>query len=246
MDILELSLKDRALDYVNKLIVQPLVPCGQIELDEYDIKQLAEIVQTAIEKNKSNQQLASDFGHYTKKWNITWDWVAHHILWDFHNIRQAQWLLKSFKETATVYKEVEKTDCIECRQLYLSDPTDINSEPKTFQLKQLIKNGSNLGKTKENWKAVIGVTDFGFYKYYPYGDTKYEQEVAHYYDNNSIANKADWHIWDKVKRQYIIEEKPLTERQKKIRGLIKITVTTEDGRTIPFEEYRQQLKRDEK
>jgi len=106
----------------------------------------------------------------------------------------------------------------------LTDPNDINSEPKEFKLKDLIANGSNLGKPKKDWKPVIGMTDFGSYEYHPYGDTEIEKEKSHYIDNSSLSSKPIAQAWDRGNRAYKVELKTLTERQKKIRSLIKITI----------------------
>jgi len=243
MTILDLTTYDRALDHVDKLIVRPLETHGHHQFDEYDKKQLTDIIQNTVDNpDKFTQQLASDFGHYTKNWNIDWDWISHHILWDFYNFRQAKSILDMFGSDRTVIKQLDKTDSPESCQLYLTDPNNINSEPKAFKLKDLITNGSNLGKTKEDWKPVIGMTDFGYYEYHPYGDPNNEKETGHYIDSSSLSTKPDGQIWNENEREYKFEDKPLTERQKKIRSLIKITVTTDDGETMNYDDWKKREK----
>ena len=124
----------------------------------------------------------------------------------------------------------------------MSDCNNFNSEPKKFKLSELINNGSNIGIEKQSWKPVIGVTDFGFRKYHPYGNPEWE-ETEHYYDNTSLISKSEWEIWDESERNYIIEKKPLTERQKKIHSLIKITITGNDGKVIYSDDNNEEEKK---
>ncbi|MEX0811100.1 MAG: hypothetical protein WD048_02710 [Chitinophagales bacterium] len=231
MSALDLKLNDRALDYVNKLIVKPIVSYGHLQLDEFDLKQLADIIQDTLENTKSSQNLASSFGHYTKTWNIDWHWIAHHITWDYYNIKQAQTIRKMFGSNSQVYKSIDNSHSPDCLELYLTDSSNRKSEPKIFTLSELIENGSNLGKEKKDWKPVIGVTDFGLRKYHPYDNREWE-EIEHYYDNTSLSTKSEWEVWDEEEGCYKTEDKPLTERQKKIRSLIKITVKDDNGKVI--------------
>ena len=224
MSILDKSLRERALEYADHLIIKPLISNNDFLSNNFSKKELAVIIEDNLEKNKSSQELASNFGHFTKNWNIDWHWIAHHIVWDYHNIKQAQMLLKTFGPSQQVFKSIDKTYSPECLTLYLTNSTNRNSEPKSFTLAELIQNGNNFGKERKNWKPIIGVTDFGFYKN--------QDETEHYYDNTFIAIKSDWEIWDKDKGCYKAENKPLTERQKKIRKLVKITITDQNGNIL--------------
>lgn len=236
---------DQALHLVDKLIINPLELYGHHKFDEYDKKQLVDIVlDTVNNPNKFTQQLASDFGHYTKNWGIDWDWIAHHILCDFYNYRQATTILNMFGPNSLVIKQVEENASPICRKLYLTDPNNINSEPKVFKLSDLLTNGSNAGKAESDFKPVVGVTDFGYYEYHPYEDLEEEKEVAHYYDNSSISSKPSGSIWDEDKREYKFEVKPLTERHQRIRDMIKVTVTItdDDGNVVEYKDKEESLK----
>jgi hypothetical protein len=244
MNILELSMIERSFDYMDKLIIFPLEKYGRHKFNSFDREQLAIIIQGYLEGNgKSIQSLASDFGHYTKNWNIDWDWISHHILWDYYNIKKVNSYLKIKSLDIKVIKEIEKESSLECRELYLSDPSNINSEPKAFALKEIINNGSNIGKPKEKWKPVIGITDFGYYSYHPINNFKNEPETEHYYDRSSVMAKMDGYLWDEKERCYKQEERPMTERLKKIHSLIKITVTTDDGVKMSYDDYIKKPKK---
>jgi len=233
-NVLYIKLEDRSLDYINNLIIKPIVLRGHLKIDEYDIKQLSELIQDTLENTKPAQNLASDFGHYTKNWSIDWHWIAHHITWDFYNIKQAQTLKKMFDNNRQVYKSIDNSHSPDGLALYLTDSSNRKSEPKIFTLSELIANGSNFGKEKKDWKPVIGVTDFGFRKYHPYDNPELE-EIEHYYDNTTLSTKSEWEVWDEEEGRFIMENKPLTERQKKIGSLIKITVTDDNSNVINIE-----------
>lgn len=231
MNILDLKLNDRVLDYINKLIVKPIVSFGHLKLDKFDLKQLADLVQDALENTKTSQNLASSFGHYTKTWSIDWHWIAHHITWDYYNIKQAQNIRKMFGTNRHVYKSIDNSHSPDCLSLYLTDSSRRTSEPKLFTLSELIANGSNIGKEKKDWKPVVGLTDFGYRKYHPYDNPEWE-EIEHYYDNTSLSAKSEWDVWDENEGRFKPENKQLTERQKRIRSLIKITTSDENGKII--------------
>ncbi len=237
-NILDLKLEERSLDYINNLIVKPMH--GHLKLTEYDIKQLSNIVQETLENTKPAQNLASDFGHYTKAWSIDWHWISHHITWDFYNIKQAQSLKKMFGTNRQVYKAVDNTHSPDCLKLYLTDSSNRNSEPKIFTLSELIANGSNFGKEKKDWKPVIGVTDFGFRTYHPNNNPKWE-EIEHCYDNTSLSTKSEWEIWDTKEGCFKSEDKTLTDRQKKIISQIEVTVTDGNGNIISSKNGKNEI-----
>lgn len=225
MSALDINLKERSLDYASKLITNPL------SFTSHSKDRLAFIIKDNLGKGKSSQNLASDLGHYTKKWNIDWRWIAHHISQDYYNIRKAQTFLKMYGSDQQVFKYIDKSYSPDCFALYLTDINNPKSEPKLFTLSELIANGSNLGKKKKDWKPVIGVTDFGFREYNPYGNPELK-EVEHYYDNTLLFTKAECEIWDSREGRYKKKNKQLTKRQKKIKSLIKVTITDDEGNTI--------------
>lgn len=227
MNIYNLDIYNRALFYAEYLILKPLL---ELSFDDYDKKQFSDLICNNLKDgNKFTQQMASDFGHYTKNWNFDWHWIAHHIIWDNYNLRLANEIEnRRFGEDQIVYKDNSTDKNIEYNKLYLTDPNDDNSQPKLFKLKELIRNGTNIGLDKSNWKPTIGITDFGFYEYHPYDDETNEIEMAHYFDNSSLMTLPNGYEWNREKKEFELVQKPLTERQKKIRSLVKITITKTD------------------
>ncbi len=231
MSILDLTIQERSLDYVDKLIERPLVSHGHLKLDEFDVKQLSDIVQDSLENFKTTENLASSFGHYTKNWNMDWQWIAFHITQDYYCIRRANELKNLFKRDIKIYKDcINKMDSPEFNKLYLTDWTNPKSAPKVFLLSELAANGSNLGRTKEEWKPVIGVTDFGLYKYHPYGNPEWE-EIGHYSDHSHITSISDNDVWDEAEQKFKYGRE-ISKRAKQIAKLIKWTVTDDNGKVI--------------
>lgn len=222
MNIFNLDNYNRGIFYADNLILKFL---SELNFDDFDKKQIVDLIVDGISNNKSSQQLASDFGHYTKNWNVDWHWISYHILGDYHNQRRANECqnLKTGREQL-VYKECSKSNS-EFNRLYLTDPNDRESQPKLFTLTELINNGTNIGLKKQDWKPTIGITDFGFYEYHPYDDSTNEKEVAHFYDDGMLILLPTGYEWNADKKEFELIEQPLTERRKKIRELIKIKIT---------------------
>lgn len=228
MNILELTLRERSLNYVNKLIVEPIA--DEYKFSNSEIKHLVDIVCVALVNVKSSQQLASDFGHYTKDWATDWHWIAHHINSDYYNIKHAQYIYEHDGPSAVVYKSLSKCHSSDCLRLYLSDCNNISSEPRNFTLSDLINNGSNLGKKINEYKPVIGISDFGFYEYNPGDDPNDEKEVGHYYENSFIFRKEPLSEWNENERTYNTNNSPESELVKRIRKLIKVSITYNDDK----------------
>ncbi|HSH65340.1 MAG TPA: hypothetical protein VLB84_05950 [Bacteroidia bacterium] len=202
MNILDQTIEFRSPNYVNKLIVDPLVSFGHLKFEENDIKKLTLIIKDALENSKTLENLASRFGHYTKNWNIDWRWIAFHIIQDNYCIRRANEFKKLLKSEIKVYKNsIYEMNFPAFNKLYLTDWTNPKSAPRVFLLSELAANGSNLGRKKEEWKPVIGITDFGFYKY-PESD-----EIVHYYDSSYITTISDGDIWDEQEQKFKNDKK---------------------------------------
>ena len=112
--------------------------------------------QQAIIDRKSVVQFASDLRVKSKDWNRDMQRVADYMSHTaFENGRAAN-MLRTDGEEAEVYKSVYPGACQHCIRLYLTG--GIGSEPKVFLLKELIANGSNIGRKPVDWLPVIGAT----------------------------------------------------------------------------------------
>lgn len=102
-------------------------------------------------------------------------------------------------------------------------------------MKDLAANGSNLGNPPEEWKPVIGVTDFGLYEYYPSGDST--KEIGRYWDHSELRFVGSNEIWDKEKKQFV----PNPHSKRKVKRKSKVGVYTRDknGQLVDFDKSKE-------
>jgi hypothetical protein len=117
---------------------------------------LKEQSEKAIEERQSQNWLASQLGKITQDWERDFDRIANFIMHEAYDYGRAQYILNKFGADAKVYKDVYEEACESCVELYLED--GLGSAPKIFTLKELWKNGNNIGVKKSDWKPVIGST----------------------------------------------------------------------------------------
>lgn len=110
----------------------------------------------AVELRQGATKLASELGHAAEDWSTDWLRVAYYLLHEAHNTGRAQSILKNEGEDAEVYFDVFEGACRKCKELYLKDPDDPESEPIIFKLKDLIENGNNIGRKQADWLPTIG------------------------------------------------------------------------------------------
>lgn len=109
----------------------------------------------AISNNLSVRELSLGIQGNVEKWGRDFDRIADYNLHDAFDQGRAMSILENDSE-ALVYKDVYAGACKHCKRLYLTG--DIGSKPIVFKLTDLIKNGTNIGKKADDWKAVIGPT----------------------------------------------------------------------------------------
>lgn len=109
----------------------------------------------AVKYRQSATKLASELGHATDDWERDWLRIAYYLLHEAYNTGRAQNILKEHGEDAEIYFEVLHGACRHCRELYLTDPDDEDSEPKVFKLKDIIANGNNIGRKTADWLPTL-------------------------------------------------------------------------------------------
>jgi hypothetical protein len=195
--------------YVQHLIL-PKIGETQSVVSSKIFEGFSRITRSAIINTLSEQQLASQLGHFTRDWAVDWYWVAYHIMSDHGSRRYAYALMQSgSQEDVLVYKWVREPVSIDCLDLYLTDSNDYKSEPRTFKLSQLIANGSNLGRDSRQCRPVVGATDFGML---PTGE-------GWWYDQSILSVRPNDSLWNSEAHEFIIE---LNERERQIADMIKI------------------------
>lgn len=109
----------------------------------------------AIQLRKSATKLASELGELTKDWGRDWLRIAYYITHESFNVGRAQGILRQYGEDAQVYFDVFPDACKHCKILYLINPDDENSLPKIFNIKDIINNGSNIGRKVDEYLPTV-------------------------------------------------------------------------------------------
>jgi len=106
----------------------------------------------AIEKHWSPHNLANMLRKETGDALMDWDKIATVEIQTATENGYADDLIETFGNDVLVAKVVNADACQFCKQLYL----DANGNPKIFKLSDLMKNGDNVGKKKQQWRATLG------------------------------------------------------------------------------------------
>lgn len=109
----------------------------------------------AIELRQGATALAAALGEVSQNWESDWLRVAYYLLHEAYNTGRAQSVLRQYGADAEIYFDVFPGACESCRELYLVNPEDPDSEPIVFKLKDIIANGNNIGRKKVDWKPTI-------------------------------------------------------------------------------------------
>jgi hypothetical protein len=136
----------------------------------------------SIELRSGARTLASELSNLTKDWEVDWLRIAYYLTHESYNSGRAQSILKEYGADSEVYFDVYPGACKKCKELYLKDPEDDNSEPIVFKLSEIIANGNNIGRKVADWLATISPT--------------------HPYCRCTINHKKDGFAWDAELRAF--------------------------------------------
>ena len=141
----------------------------------------------AVELRKSGRTLAAELGEATKDWERDWLRIAYYLLHEAYNSGIAQSIVKNHGVDSEVYFDVYEGACKHCKELYLTDPEDPNSEPIVYVLDDVIANGNNIGRKAADYKATIS--------------------PVHPYCRCTINHKQKGYLWDSGLRAFSIAPK---------------------------------------
>ena len=121
-------------------------------------KMIREKTIKAVELRVGARGLAADLAETSQDWEVDWLRIAYYLTHEAYNSGRAQSILKERGADAEVYFDVYPGACQRCRELYLIDPEDPDSEPIVFKLKDIIANGNNIGRKVKDWLPTISPT----------------------------------------------------------------------------------------
>ena len=159
----------------------------------------------AIKMRKGARGLAADLAETSKDWEVDWLRIAYFLTHEAYNTGRAQSILREYGQDAEVWFDVYEGACDSCKELYLTDPDDEDSEPIVFKLKDIIANGNNIGRKKANWLPTIS--------------------PVHPYCRCSVNHKRPGYTWDANLHSFNkpTKIKPTNKKLQNIDSLIKIT-----------------------
>lgn len=112
----------------------------------------------AIKLRKGARGLAADLAETSKDWEVDWLRIAYYLTHEAYNTGRAQSILREHGKDAEVWFDVYEGACDKCKELYLTDPEDDDSEPIVFKLEDIIANGNNIGRKKADWLPTVAPT----------------------------------------------------------------------------------------
>lgn len=136
----------------------------------------------AIEQRKSVRELSSELGHKTGDWARDFDRIADYTMHNAYQHGIASQLIKQYGDECNVFFSVYNGACEHCQRIYLTN--GIGSEPKIFKLKDVIANGSNIGRKVVDWLPSIS--------------------PLHPWCRCTLHVVPENGVWDKDKKQFII------------------------------------------
>ena len=156
----------------------------------------------AILNRTGVKQLAAKIGERTKDYARDLDRIADYTLHEAYDRGKAQSLNRRLGGAAKCYKQVYPQACENCVRLYLTGAG--GSPPKVFYVKDLLNNGTNIGRKVKQWKPVVGAT--------------------HPYCRCELVDIPPNTEWDIQSQSFVpVRQKPVT-LQRKSKAKIKITI----------------------
>lgn len=109
-------------------------------------------VAAAVHGRETVKQLASRIGHETQDWSRDLLRIARTEMQQAHQQGWAAHFKATTGDASRVAKRLDPEACKDCRRLYLEP----DGKPRIFLLSDLQANGTNVGKKRDQWMAVVG------------------------------------------------------------------------------------------
>jgi hypothetical protein len=177
-----------------------------IEASQAEKRKLEKLIKNkakqAIVKRQTAKQFASNIARLSGDWERDFERIADFVFHEAYDNGRALYISKAKGDDSKVYKRVHAEVCETCFRLYIKNRK--TGEPRIFELKELLSNGTNIGRKQRDWKPVVGAT-------HPWCRCDLEY----------IPSGWEWSAKDK---RFIPVIKQ-TKRMKEIRSKIKVKIT---------------------
>jgi hypothetical protein len=132
---------------------QLLIEADQKQRAAYE-KTIRTNTERAVRLRQTASWLASELGHATQDWSRDFDRIADFVLHSALDHGRAESIRRQYGDDAQVFKSVYPRACRHCQRLLLT--AGAGSQPRLFALRELLANGTNVGRPVAEWKAVVG------------------------------------------------------------------------------------------
>lgn len=195
-------LEDKAFNHITGLketikttIINKVKEIELINREEYE-KVIKDSVKKAVIEKNTVSSIVSEIGHYTTDWSRDLGRIAETELQNAFEYGKLAAFRNKNGDKGLYYKHVYGGACQHCIRLFLKK--GVGSEPILFTYKQLLENGTNIGRKVKDWKPTIG--------------------PIHPYCRCDLRFKHSEDVWDMENKTYYPPEK------EKSVGKIKISV----------------------
>lgn len=169
---------------------------NMITLEEYE-KTIGSSIKRAVLEKDTVKSIVSEIGQLTQDWERNLGRIAETELQNAFEFGKAAALFEQYGENVFYFKIPFAGACRHCINLYLTD--GVGSQPRLFTYRQLLENGTNIGRKVNDWKAVLG--------------------TVHPFCRCPLDKKKKEDVWDGELGMFI---PPITEV--KSSGIIKVSV----------------------
>lgn len=114
---------------------------------------IKKVVEEAMPKRRTQQQLSSELRERSEDWNRDWGRVSDYIMHHAFSQGAVDGAIERGGKTAKAYLDVYPGACKHCIEAYLTG--DVGSRPKVFLVSELQVSGTNIGRKAADFKAVI-------------------------------------------------------------------------------------------
>ena len=121
---------------------------------DYYEKVIGDSLKRTVVERDTVRSIVSEIGEKTGDWESDLGRIAETELQNAYEYGKGSAFHEKYGDKRVFYKQVYPGACKHCIRLYLKN--GIGSEPILFTYKELLENGTNIGKKAKDWKATLG------------------------------------------------------------------------------------------
>lgn len=116
-----------------------------------ELEQIREATAQAVAEGDEPRELAVELMRRTDDWEHNWERIARTEIQGAYNEGRIMSALEAYGQEARIAKVTETGACRHCLRLH----RDADGRPQVFTVRELLDNGTNVGKPRASWQATI-------------------------------------------------------------------------------------------